>query len=146
MTGPQGKSLFLRMELFNYTLKFKSIQHPFFLNSSVFAVSIPLFVRINHESGQTICGLAWNPKGNKELAYTDNQVSFYLNQSSSLSTVDTTYQMTVAVLLYVHGSVDIKCPQLPSSGSLFPSSLKSNQHRFSPNKFQYTVTQKDYEN
>jgi len=91
MTGPQGKSLFLRMELFNYTLKFKSIQHPFFLNSSVFAVSIPLFVRINHESGQTICGLAWNPKGNKELAYTDNQVSFYLNQSSSLSTVDTTY-------------------------------------------------------
>ena len=57
----------------------------FFLNSSVLAVSVPLFVRINHESGQTICGLAWNPKGNKELAYSDNQVSFYLNQSSSLS-------------------------------------------------------------
>ncbi|CAH3160505.1 unnamed protein product [Porites lobata] len=32
--------------------------------------------RINHESGQTICGLAWNPKGNKELAYTDNQGQF----------------------------------------------------------------------
>ena len=85
MTGPPGKSLFLQMELFNYILKFKSIQHPFFKNSSVLAVSVPLFVRINHKSGQTICGLAWNPKGNKELAYTDNQVNFYLNQSSSLS-------------------------------------------------------------
>ncbi|KAJ7390586.1 WD repeat and HMG-box DNA binding-domain containing protein 1 [Desmophyllum pertusum] len=30
--------------------------------------------RINHEGGQTICGLVWNPKGNKEIAYTDNQV------------------------------------------------------------------------
>ena len=89
MTGPPGKSLFLWMELFNYTLKFKSIQHPFFfLNSSVLAVSVPLFVRINHESGQTICGLAWNPKGNKELAYTDNQVCFYLtvlNQSEIIA-------------------------------------------------------------
>lgn len=33
-----------------------------------------LFLRINHESGQTICGLAWNPKGNNEIAYTDDQV------------------------------------------------------------------------
>ena len=31
--------------------------------------------RITHENGHTICGLAWNPKGNKEIAYTDNQVS-----------------------------------------------------------------------
>jgi len=31
-------------------------------------------LRINHESGLTICGLVWNPKGNKEIAYTDNQV------------------------------------------------------------------------
>ena len=33
-----------------------------------------LCLRINHESGLTICGLAWNPKGNNEIAYTDNQV------------------------------------------------------------------------
>ena len=33
-----------------------------------------LILRINHESGLTICGLAWNPKGNNEIAYTDNQV------------------------------------------------------------------------
>ena len=32
------------------------------------------FLRINHESGLTICGLAWNPKGNNEVAFTDNQV------------------------------------------------------------------------
>ena len=31
--------------------------------------------RITHENGHTICGLAWNPKGNKEIAFTDNQVS-----------------------------------------------------------------------
>ena len=31
--------------------------------------------RIAHENGHTICGLAWNPKGNKEIAYTDNQVN-----------------------------------------------------------------------
>ena len=49
-----------------------------FLISAVLAVSFSLFVRINHESGQTVCGLAWNPKGNKELAYTDNQVCVYL--------------------------------------------------------------------
>ena len=43
-----------------------------------------LLVRINHESKQTICGLAWNPKGNKEFAYTDNQVGKLtsLNQKS----------------------------------------------------------------
>ena len=34
-----------------------------------------LIYRITHEGGQTICGLAWNPKGNKEIAYTDNQVN-----------------------------------------------------------------------
>ena len=71
-------ALILHLEIQKYSTSF-------FLNSSVLAVSVPLFVRINHESGQTICGLAWNPKGNKELAYSDNQVSFYLNQSSSLS-------------------------------------------------------------
>ncbi|KAL9958070.1 hypothetical protein ACROYT_G035038 [Oculina patagonica] len=32
--------------------------------------------RISHESGQQICGLVWNPKGNKEIAYTDNQGQF----------------------------------------------------------------------
>ncbi|KAJ7390585.1 WD repeat and HMG-box DNA binding-domain containing protein 1 [Desmophyllum pertusum] len=32
--------------------------------------------RIIHEGGQTICGLVWNPKGNKEIAYTDNQGQF----------------------------------------------------------------------
>lgn len=32
--------------------------------------------RITHENGHTICGLAWNPKGNKEIAYTDNQGQF----------------------------------------------------------------------
>jgi len=32
--------------------------------------------RINHESGLTICGLVWNPKGNNEIAYTDNQGQF----------------------------------------------------------------------
>lgn len=71
-------------------LEFKSTQHPifFFQISTVLAVSVSLFVRINHESGQTICGLAWNPKGNKELAYTDNQVCFYLtvlNQSEIIA-------------------------------------------------------------
>lgn len=34
-----------------------------------------LSLRINHESGLTICGLVWNPKGNNEIAYTDNQVT-----------------------------------------------------------------------
>lgn len=32
--------------------------------------------RINHGSKQTICGLAWNPKGNREFAYADNQGQF----------------------------------------------------------------------
>ncbi|XP_015762017.1 PREDICTED: WD repeat and HMG-box DNA-binding protein 1-like [Acropora digitifera] len=32
--------------------------------------------RINHESKQAICGLVWNPRGNRELAYTDNQGQF----------------------------------------------------------------------
>ena len=31
-------------------------------------------LRINHETGLTISGLAWNPKGNNEIAFTDNQV------------------------------------------------------------------------
>ena len=40
-----------------------------------------LLLRINHESKQTICGLAWNPKGNKEFAYTDNQVGMCVYSS-----------------------------------------------------------------
>ncbi|XP_067018365.1 WD repeat and HMG-box DNA-binding protein 1-like [Acropora muricata] len=32
--------------------------------------------RINHESKQAISGLVWNPRGNRELAYTDNQGQF----------------------------------------------------------------------
>lgn len=86
--GNDGATRGVIMKLFNYALKFKSTQHPFFLISTVLAVSVSLFVRINHESGHTICGLAWNPKGNKELAYTDNQVCFYLtvlNQSEFIA-------------------------------------------------------------
>ena len=77
------------MKLFNYTLNSKVLNIQFFFQiSTVLAVSVSLFVRINHESGQTICGLAWNPKGNKELAHTDNQVCFYLtvlNQSEIIA-------------------------------------------------------------
>ena len=83
--GHQGSHYFYEWSSLITPWNSKVFNILFFLNSSVLAVSVPLFVRINHESGQTICGLAWNPKGNKELAYSDNQVSFYLNQSSSLS-------------------------------------------------------------
>ena len=84
--GHQGS----HYEALYYTLNSKvlNIQFFFFQISTVLAVSVSLFVRINHESGQTICGLAWNPKGNEELAYTDNQVCFYLtvlNQSEIIA-------------------------------------------------------------
>lgn len=43
----------------------------------IWRVSLQMVIeRINHETGLTISGLAWNPKGNNEIAFTDNQGQF----------------------------------------------------------------------
>lgn len=52
----------------------KSLHNNVPRQSTFYQFYFQLFLRINHESGQTICGLAWNPKGNNEIAYTDDQV------------------------------------------------------------------------
>ena len=58
-----------------------------FLHNNLPRQYFALFLRINHESGLTICGLAWNPKGNNEIAYTDNQVMLIDKQTNLGSSV-----------------------------------------------------------